>query len=93
MKLTGTIPPGRAALLVLIVAIGAFANSALNGFAYDDDAIILRHPVVTEGAVVEALTSPYWPHVVGGGGLYRPVTLSSFALELELPQLSGHPIS
>ena len=89
MKLTGAIPPGRAALLVLMVAVGAYANSAFNGFAYDDDAIILQHPVVTEGAVVEALTSPYWPDVSGGGGLYRPVTLSSFALEWKL--WNGHP--
>jgi len=62
-------PPGCAALLVLIIAIGVFANPALNGFAYDDDAIIFQHPVVTEGVVVEALTSPYWRQVVGGGML------------------------
>ena len=89
MNLTGAIPPGRAALLVLIVAVGTFANSALNGFAYDDDAIIVRHPVVTEGRAVDALTSPYWPGVVSGTGLYRPVTLSSFALEWRL--WNGHP--
>ena len=89
MNLAGAIPPGRAALLVLIVAVGTFANSALNGFAYDDDAIIVRHPVVTEGRAVDALTSPYWPGVVSGTGLYRPVTLSSFALEWRL--WNGHP--
>ena len=89
MNLIGAIPPGRAALLVLIVAVGTFANSALNGFAYDDDAIIVRHPVVTEGRAVDALTSPYWPGVVSGTGLYRPVTLSSFALEWRL--WNGHP--
>lgn len=88
MNLTA-IPPGRAALLVLVVAVGTFANSAFNGFAYDDDAIILQHPVVTEGGVVDALTSPYWPAVVSGTGLYRPVTLSSFALEWRL--WNGHP--
>ena len=90
MNLTGAIPPGRAALLLLIVAVGTFANSALNGFAYDDDAIIVRHPVVTEGRAVDALTSPYWPGVVSGTGLYRPVTLSSFALEWRL--WNGHPV-
>ena len=82
--MTRAIPPGRAALLVLIVALGTFANSAFNGFAYDDDAIVVRHPVVTEGRVIDALSSPYWPEVVSGSGLYRPVTLSSFALEWRL---------
>ena len=82
------IPPGRAALLLLVVAVGTFANSALNCFAYDDDAIIVRHSVVTEGRAVDALTSPYWPGVVSGTGLYRPVTLSSFALEWRL--WNGH---
>jgi len=83
------IPPWRAALLVFVVAVGTFANSALNGFAYDDDAVIVGRPVVTEGRAVEALTSPYWPDAVSGTGLYRPVTLSSFALEWKL--WNGHP--
>ena len=81
--------PGRAALLVLIVALGTFANSVRNGFAFDDNTIILEHPVVTEGRVIDALTSSYWPQVVEGAGLYRPVTLSSFALEWGL--WNGHP--
>ena len=83
------IPPWRAAVLVVLVAVGTFANSAFNGFAYDDGTIIEGHPVVTEGRVVDALTSPYWPQVVNGAGLYRPVTLSSFALEWKL--WNGHP--
>ena len=90
MNLTGAIPPERAAALVLILAVGTFANSALNDFAYDDNTIIVGHPVVTEGRVIQALTSPYWPQVVPGAGLYRPVTLSSFALEWRL--WNGHPM-
>jgi hypothetical protein len=74
---------------VLLVAVGTYANSVLNGFAYDDNTIVVGHPVVTEGRVVDALTSPYWPQVVNGSGLYRPVTLSSFALEWRL--WNGHP--
>jgi hypothetical protein len=84
-----TIAPGRAGLLVVIVAAGTYANSALNGFVYDDHTIVEGHPVVTEGRVVDALSSPYWPQVVDGAGLYRPVTLSSFALEWRL--WNGHP--
>ncbi len=85
-----TIAPCRAGLLVVIVAVGTFANSALNGFAYDDHTIIEGHPVVTEGRAIDALTSPYWPQVVDGAGLYRPVTLSSFALEWRL--WNGRPV-
>ena len=83
------VTPAGAALLVLIVALGTFANSVRNGFAYDDNTIILEHPVVIEGRVIDALTSSYWPKVVDGAGLYRPLTLSSFALEWGL--WNGHP--
>ncbi len=79
----------RAALLVLLVAAGTYANSVPNGFAYDDNTIIVGRPLVTEGRAVEALTSVYWPQAVSGSGLYRPVTLSSFALEWRL--WNGNP--
>ena len=75
--------------MVLLVAVGTYGNSVLNGFAYDDNTIIEGNPVVTEGRVVDALSSSYWPQVVAGAGLYRPVTLSSFALEWRL--WNGHP--
>ena len=84
------VPPRRAALLVLLVAVGTYANSVLNGFAYDDNTIIVGRSLVTEGRAVEALTSTYWPDAVSGTGrLYRPVTLSSFAVEWRL--WNGHP--
>ncbi len=75
------VPPRRAALLVLLVAVGTYANSVRNGFAYDDNTIIVRRSLVTEGRAVEALTSAYWPDAVSGTELYRPITLSSFAVE------------
>ena len=89
MKLIGPIPPWRAALLVVLVAVGTYANSALNGFAYDDNTIIVGRPLVTEGRVADVLTSAYWPQAVSGAGLYRPVTLASFAIEWRL--WGGHP--
>ena len=89
MNRLGPIPPWRAALLVALVSVGAFANSVPNGFAYDDNTIIAGRPLVTEGRALDALTSPYWEQAVNGGGLYRPVTLASFALEWRL--WNGHP--
>jgi hypothetical protein len=83
------IPLRRAALLVLLVVVGTYGNSVLNGFAYDDNTIIEGNPVVAEGRGVDALSSSYWPQVVAGARLYRPVTLSSFALEWRL--WNGHP--
>lgn len=88
--MTGQITVGRAGLLVVLVAIGTFANSAPNGFAYDDNTIIVEHPVVTGGRVLDGLTSSYWPNVVNGAGLYRPVILSSFTLEWKL--WNGNPM-
>ena len=79
----------RAAILVSLVAVGTYANSVLNGFAYDDNIIIVGRLLVTEGRAVEGLTAAYWPEAVSGTGLYRPVTLSSFALEWGL--WNGHP--
>ena len=79
----------RAAILVSLVAVGTYANSVLTGFAYDDNIIIVGRLLVTEGRAVEGLTAAYWPEAVSGTGLYRPVTLSSFALEWGL--WNGHP--
>jgi hypothetical protein len=90
MKWTGHIPPVRAAALVLLAAAGTYANSLPNGFAFDDNTIIRGHPVVTEGRVADALRSSYWPEVAVGAGLYRPVTLASYALEWKL--WDGRPV-
>lgn len=74
----------RGAALVVFLAVAAYANSLGNGFAYDDNEIVRRNPVVVEGDVAGALTSPYWPVFAPGSGLYRPVTVGSFALEWTL---------
>ena len=70
LKQPSAILPWRAALLVLLVALGAYANS-----------------VLTEGRVVEALTSAYWPQAVSGAGLYG----HAFELALEWRLWKGHP--
>lgn len=88
MNPVSAIPLRRAALLVLLVVVGTYGNSVLNGFAYDDNTIIEGNPVVAEGRIVDVLSSSYWPQVVAGAG-HRLVTLSSFALEWRL--WNGHP--
>jgi len=48
------IPPARAALLIIIAAGAAYANSVANDFAYDDNTIISGNAVVTEGRWADA---------------------------------------
>lgn len=73
--------PLRAGALVVLLALSAYMNSLGNGFAYDDVRIIEDNPVVTGSRVAAALTTPYWPSAAEGAGLYRPVTVASYAAE------------
>lgn len=64
-----------------LVAVGAYANSVGNGFAYDDAHIIETNPAVTAPTVEATLLSRYWPDAREGTGLYRPVTVGWFAVQ------------
>lgn len=68
---------GAAAALAVLV----YANSLLNGFAYDDVWIIEANELVHGlGRLPELLTSEYWPTRIRAG-LYRPFTLLTFAVD------------
>lgn len=86
----GRMTKPRAAFLVLVVAMGAYANSLGNGFAYDDTHIVERNPVVTTPMLQEALLGRYWPSAREGSGLYRPVVVTSLALEWQA--FGGSPL-
>lgn len=74
---------------VALLAALVYANSLANGFAYDDVWIIeTRELVHGLGNLPELLTAEYWPGRFQSG-LYRPVTLFSFALDWEI--WSGRP--
>ncbi len=68
-------------MLVFVLALAAYANSIGNGFAYDDNEIVLRNRAVTEGDVISAVSRPYWPTSAPGAGLYRPLTSGGFAVQ------------
>ena len=72
---------GRAVFLLVLVAAASYGNSLGNGYAYDDNEIVLRNPTVTQGDFPAAMAGPYWPQAAGGGGLYRPITILSFTAE------------
>lgn len=72
------------ASVVAVVAVAVFANSLANGFAYDDDFIIKNRELVHGlERIGTLLVSPYWPEGFIGG-LYRPVTLLTYALDWEV---------
>ena len=81
MKALERIPAWRLGLLLVVLSVGVFANSIPNGFAYDDPSIVSNNPTVTDGDVLGAFVRPYWPAALAGAGLYRPVTVASFAAE------------
>lgn len=69
----------RALALVAVLAAAVFSNSLKNGFAYDDQGIVVQNPVVTAGDAWAALGEPYWAGEAGVGRLYRPVVQAAFA--------------
>lgn len=74
----------RARAVVLVAALVTYANSLGNGFALDDNWFIAENPVVHEARFGEAFTQAAWPGAVEGVGNYRPLALSSFAVEWAL---------
>jgi len=69
-----------------IAALATFGNSLSNGFAFDDNWFIVENEVVTEGRYSEAFTQSAWPGADEGRGNYRPLVLSSLAIEWSLWQ-------
>ncbi len=70
--------------LLALFTLLAFANSLTNGFAFDDESIIVQNRVIKDLAYLPVLfTSDYWASTLGrgfGGNIYRPLVLLSFAL-------------
>ncbi len=64
-----------------VLALAVYSNSLFNGFAYDDVWIVeTRNVIHGLGQLGQLLTSDYWPSRFGSG-LYRPLTLLSFAVD------------
>lgn len=77
----------RDAAVVAAAAAVAVALPALaNGFTYDDVWLVRDHPVVRDpGGLRALLTATYWPPTAENHGvLWRPVTLTAFAVQWAL---------
>lgn len=75
------------ALAVFAAAVGVYLNSLPGAFISDDRPIVLENPLVRKPiSISEILASSYWPksnqlqNAQARGGLYRPLTILSFAL-------------
>jgi len=80
-QLTTTAPAPRWWMLLLLasLAVGVYANSIPNGFAYDDCGIIQGNHFVNNLEWAEIWHSNYWPATEGPGDLlYRPLTIFSY---------------
>lgn len=71
--------PAALLLGVALLAALVYANALRNGFALDDEFIVVNNPAVRGfGHLHDLLLGPYWPQ---SGELYRPVALVSLALD------------
>ena len=69
------------AAAVLVVAIAASATSLGNGFTYDDRPLIVENERVHSlSGVPRLFGQTYWPQQ-NGAALYRPVTMTLFAVQ------------
>ena len=81
-------------LLLSLFAFLLYVNTLQHGFVLDDNLAIAENPKVTKGisGIPEIFAQPYRENCFGGC-LYRPVTLSTFAIDWSMSPrnpLIGH---
>jgi hypothetical protein len=68
-------------VVVFVAAVALYLPTSRYGFVQDDRAIIVSNPATHSiGAALRAFDDPYWPPEAGAG-LYRPLTILSFAVD------------
>ncbi len=67
-------------ILVVSASLLPYLNILGNGFAFDDEGLVLKNEEFSEGQpLLRALRVPFWPGKPGAG-LYRPLTQMLFSL-------------
>ena len=70
------------AFAVFLTAVVVYANSIANGFAFDDNFIIVGNSRVHDlGNLAGIWLTPYWPTFGEELGLYRPLAIFSYAVQ------------
>jgi len=71
----------RELIVVFMAAVALYLPASQYGFVQDDRAIIASNPAAHSiGAALGAFDDPYWPRE-SGAGLYRPMTILSYAID------------
>ena len=71
----------RELIVVFVAAVALYLPTSRYGFVQDDRAIIVSNPAAHSiGKALGAFDDPYWPRE-SGAGLYRPVTILSYAVD------------
>jgi Tfp pilus assembly protein PilF len=73
-------------LIVVVFALLLFANSLGGGYNMDDELVTRNHRLTSKGisAIPEIFTSPYYQDNMGYAYEYRPIPLSTFAVEYSM---------
>ena len=74
----------RSFVVVFVAAVALYLPTVRYGYVQDDRAIIVANPAAhSVAAAVRAFAEPYWPRE-SGAGLYRPITILSYAVDWSL---------
>ncbi len=65
-------------IIIALIAIGAYANSLVNDFVYDDESVVLKDPSITSLSNVPKFFTHHLGFAVGR--YYRPVVSATYAL-------------
>src|SRR4029079_1331382 len=89
-----SLPAWLPAAIVVALAVLAYANALHNGFVLDDETIIVKNPLVRSvGNLARIFTTDYWtgagPSDAADPGLYRPLTVFTYALNYRASGLSA----
>lgn len=73
-------------IAVIGAAVLAYATSLLGGFTYDDYPLIVENPALrAPGVFLRLLATSYWGDTTTTGGLYRPLTMMTYAVQGTTP--------
>ncbi len=71
----------RNLVVIFVAAVALYLPTSRYGYVQDDRSIIVSNPATHSiGAALRAFDEPYWPPEAGAG-LYRPLTILSFAVD------------